>query len=139
MDRPLIIPPTSGAARLSSPVVRALRFVPGRWHGLLDYGAAATLLLAPVILDLPSRAGAVSLLAGALLAAYSLCTNYALGLVRVLSLRAHLALDLAAGVALLSAPFALGLDGLGLAYLLVMGLGVFVAVAVTDTGVEQAA
>jgi hypothetical protein len=54
-------------------------------------------------------------------------------------LRAHLALDRPAGVALLSAPFALGLDGLGLAYLLALGLGVFVAVAVTDTGVEQAA
>lgn len=139
MDRPLITPPTSGAARLPLPVVRARRFVRGRWHGLLDYGAAATLLLAPVILDLPSRAGAVSLLAGALLSAYSLCTDYALGLVRVLSLRAHLALDLAAGVALLSAPFALDLGGLGRAYLLVMGLGVFVAVAVTDTDFEQAA
>lgn len=138
MDRPLTTPPTSGAARLPASSARALRIVPGRWHGLLDYGAAATLLVAPAILDLPSQAAAVSLLAGALLAAYSLCTDYALGLVRVLSLRAHLALDLAAGVGLLAAPFALGLGGLGRAYLLVMGLGVFVAVAVTDTGAEQA-
>ena len=103
-------------------------------HGLLDYAAAAALIVGPFLLNL----GAVSVLAqwlsvaaGAGLVVYSLATDYAFGAFRLFSFRAHLVLDLLAAVAFIAAPFVFGWSGLVQAYYLVMGAGVLVVVALS--------
>src|SRR5215210_1476720 len=64
----------------------SLRLIPTRVHGVIDYLTSGTLLAAPELLrlkDVPSAALTLRL-SGAKAAAYSLLTDYELGLVRVL-------------------------------------------------------
>jgi hypothetical protein len=77
----------------------SLRLIPTRVHGVIDYLTSGTLLGAPELLrlkDVPSAALSLRL-SGAKAAAYSLLTDYELGLVRVLPMPVHLALDAASG------------------------------------------
>jgi hypothetical protein len=93
-------------------------------HGSIDYATAGALLVAPRVLGLSERV--TTLLTGAALGTlgYSLLTRYERGLVRVLPMRAHLALDLAQGAALCAAPLLLPDEDDAVKAALV-GLGVF--------------
>lgn len=105
-------------------------------HGLLDYAAAAALIVLPFLLNLGAispTAQWLSVAAGAGLVVYSLATDYAFGAFGLFSFRAHLALDLAAAVAFIAAPFVFGWTGLVLGYYLVMGAGVLAVVALSAT------
>lgn len=116
------------------------RFLTPNVHGLLDYAAAAALIVLPLLLDLDEispLAQWLSVAAGFGLIGYSLVTSYAFGVVSLLPFRVHLALDLAAGVAFLLAPFLFGWSGLVLGYYLVMGAAVIAVVAVTDGGLTR--
>ena len=116
------------------------RFLTPRLHGLLDYAAAAGLIVLPFLLDLAASsplAHWLSVAAGVGLVAYSLLTDYAFGVFRVLPFRVHLALDLSAAVAFLAAPFLFGWSGLVLGYYLVMGAAVVAVVAVTNSGATE--
>ena len=86
------------------------RVIPTGIHGLLDYAASGINLLAPTLLGLErSSPSALALrIAGAAGAAYSLVTAYELGVVRVLPMRTHLALDALKGVLLATSPWLLG-------------------------------
>ena len=78
-------------------------------HGVLDYATGATLMALPGVLGIGgTRAGRAFRVAGAGHAAYSLVTNYPLGVRRLLPLRAHLALDAVGAAGLAAAPFVLG-------------------------------
>jgi hypothetical protein len=81
-----------------------------RTHGVLDYVTGSALLVAPELFRLrPVRRSArVPRLAGTTSTAYSLLTDYELGAVRLLPMRAHLALDAFAGALLAVSPWALG-------------------------------
>ncbi|MDX1507301.1 MAG: hypothetical protein R3358_03400 [Woeseiaceae bacterium] len=106
-------------------------------HGLLDYAAAAALIVLPFLLKLGDTAPLalwLSVIGGIGLIAYSLATDYAFGVFRVVSFRGHLLLDLLAAVAFAAAPFVFGWGGLTLAYYLVMAAGVLVVIAVSDPG-----
>jgi hypothetical protein len=74
-----------------------------RIHGILDYLGVVTLFALPRLLDWPPTLTLLLTGAAVLLLASSLFTRYELGLVRVLPMRAHLALDVIAGVALIVA------------------------------------
>lgn len=103
-------------------------------HGLLDYAAAAGLIVLPFILDLSATsltAHWLSVLAGIGLVGYSLATDYTLGISGVVSFRMHLVLDLLAAVVFIAAPFLFGWGGLVLGYYLVMAAGVLVVVALS--------
>ena len=90
-----------------------MRFLPTRLHGVIDYLWGAALLLAPRLLRLrPGSAEArVAQAAGAGAIGYAALTDYELGLVPVLSMRQHLALDIAGGAALAASPWLLGFAG----------------------------
>lgn len=90
-----------------------MRFVSTRLHGVVDYLWGAALLAAPRLFRLrPGSAEARSAqAAGAGAIAYAALTDYELGLVPVLSMRQHLALDIAGGAALAAAPALLGFSG----------------------------
>jgi hypothetical protein len=86
-----------------------MRPITSKLHGAIDYATGATLMVAPTALRLrDARASLTLRAAGGGALAYSLLTDYELGVVRRLPLRTHLALDAASGVLLAAAPYALG-------------------------------
>ena len=71
-----------------------MKLLSTRTHGVVDYLTAGTLLALPRAMGWGDRV--TNLLTGAALGtvAYSLLTRYELGAVKVLPMKAHLALDL---------------------------------------------
>ena len=77
-------------------------------HGVLDYLTGAQLIAAPELIGLNGR-GAMALRAsGATHAAYSAFTDYELGAVRAIPMRAHLMADAIGAVALAASPWITG-------------------------------
>jgi len=110
------------------------RFLTPTLHGLLDYAAAAGLIVLPFLLGLGETSPLalwLSVAAGVVLIAYSLLTDYAFGVFGLLPFRAHLALDLTAAIGFVAAPFLFGWSGLVLGYYLVMAAGVLIVVALS--------
>src|SRR4028118_1764701 len=93
----------------------SLRVIPTRVHGVLDYLTGSALLAAPGLLGIKDdpRAALTLRLAGAGATAYSLLTDYELGLVRSIPMPAHLALDAMSGALLASSPWLLGFAATG--------------------------
>ena len=80
-----------------------------RIHGYLDYLMGLLLIVAPLIFEVPDGAASTLLVVlGAGTIVYSLITNYELGLLKILSMKVHLGIDLMAGVLLIAAPWLLG-------------------------------
>lgn len=110
--------------------------VPTRVHGAIDYATSGALLAAPELLRLKDvRASALApRVAGAAEGAYSALTDYELGAVKALPMRAHLALDAAGGALLAASPWVLGTRRHGVRHWLphtALGLGE-VALALTS-------
>jgi hypothetical protein len=72
-------------------------------HGVVDYAVGAALMALPRSIGLNRRVGALLESSGAAAAMYSAVTNYELGLVRALPMKAHLTLDALSGGMLLGA------------------------------------
>ncbi|MCB4825250.1 SPW repeat domain-containing protein [Roseicella aerolata] len=87
-----------------------MRVISTRLHGAVDYLWGAALLLAPHWLRLPpgTPEARAAQAAGAGAIAYAALTDYELGLVPALTMRQHLALDIAGGAALAASPWLLG-------------------------------
>lgn len=87
-----------------------MRFVPTRLHGLVDYAWGAALLAVPRLLRLPpgSAAARSCHAAGIGALAYAALTDYEAGVVPVLTMPQHLALDVAGGAALAASPWVFG-------------------------------
>ena len=96
----------------------SLRIIPTQAHGALDYLTGSALLAAPGLLKVKdnSRAALTLRLAGAGAIAYSLLADYELGLVRLLPVPAHLALDAMSGALLVSSPWLFGFAERGTRY-----------------------
>lgn len=113
------------------------RFINPKLHGVLDYVAAINLIVFPFVLNLGTNSPIelwLSVAAGIGLFTYSLFTDYAFGVSRVVPFKVHLLFDVAAGAAFIAAIFIFNFEGLTAAYYAVMGLGVFALVAVTNLG-----
>ncbi len=78
-----------------------------RVHGVLDYLTAGTLVAAPRMMGWDDKVTRLLTYAGAGVLGYSLLTRYELGLVKVLPMTGHLALDAGSGALLIAAPFAI--------------------------------
>lgn len=89
-----------------------MRFIPTRVHGALDYLIGALLIVAPWIFGFSDAEVATWLpvILGAGLIAYSLLTDYELGVMRMIPMSVHLMLDLASGVLLAVSPWLFGFD-----------------------------
>lgn len=105
-------------------------------HGILDYVAAGGLIVFPFLLDL-GAAGPVALylsVAGGIgLIVYSLLTDYTYAFANLIPFRTHLVLDCLAGAVFVIAPFVLGFAGTAKMYYIVMGVGVGLVVALTES------
>lgn len=88
----------------------SIRFIPTPVHGVLDYATATLLCVAPTVLGLEDTPKARNIMVGLGLGtvAYSLLTNYELGVKPAKSMRSHLALDAISGIALATSPWTLG-------------------------------
>jgi hypothetical protein len=88
--------------------------IPRQMHGFLaDYPYAALVSTAPELIGFKDERAAAQLcrLLGIGAALYSVLTRAEWGLVPALSMKAHLAIDLAAGVTALAAPWLFGFAG----------------------------
>ena len=114
-----------------------MRIISTQVHGVLDYLTGGTLLAAPTLLGLDGDgAGRALRIAGGGATAYSLLTDYELGLVRVLPMPAHLALDAASGALLASSPWLFGFAKEGTSHWLphaLVGATEILAAATTKT------
>lgn len=87
-----------------------MRIIPTKIHGYLDYLVGALLIAAPWLFDF-ARGGAetwIPVILGASAIVYSLFTDYEMGVLRKLSMRTHLMLDLMSGILLAASPWLFG-------------------------------
>ncbi|MBX6315225.1 MAG: hypothetical protein IRY99_20290, partial [Isosphaeraceae bacterium] len=84
-----------------------VRFLSTRTHGLLDLLTAGTLLALPRALGWSERVTKLTTNAALGTLGYSLLTRYEFGLLKVLPMEAHLALDAASGAAFCASPLLL--------------------------------
>lgn len=78
-------------------------------HGYLDYLMGSLLILLPFHPAIPEGAASTLLvILGAGVIMYSLITDYELGLLKILAMKTHLALDVLGGVLLAVSPWLFG-------------------------------
>ena len=87
-----------------------MRFIPTKLHAPLDYIVGAALIAAPWIFQFSEHTAAtvVPIVLGIGLIAYSLFTNYELGVWRVAPMAVHNLIDIAAGALLATSPWIFG-------------------------------
>ena len=113
-----------------------MKFLNSTIHGLGDYAAAAVLIIAPFFLGLKEQsliAHWASIAGGVDLIVYSLLTDYAFSIAKIIPYKVHLILDSLAGAVLIALAFVLKLEGIAQIYMIVMGAGVLLIVAVSQT------
>ncbi|MCQ8184836.1 hypothetical protein [Parvularcula maris] len=112
-----------------------MRLVSPTVHGVIDYLAAAALILGPLLLfpsATPDYAVMIPIAAGVALIAYSLITDYVPSVRRIIPFPVHLAIDLTAGAVFVVLAFFGGLFGLVQLFYLVMGVAVMAVVLTTS-------
>ena len=87
-----------------------MRFIPTKFHAPLDYVVGVALIAAPWIFQFSDHTAAtvVPIVLGIGLIAYSLFTNYELGLWKVAPMAVHNLIDVAAGALLAASPWLFG-------------------------------
>ena len=87
-----------------------MRFIPTRFHAPLDYIVGVALIAAPWIFQFSEHTAAtiVPIVLGIGLIAYSLFTNYELGVWKVAPMAVHNLIDIAAGTVLALSPWIFG-------------------------------
>ena len=115
-----------------------MRVISTRTHGAIDYLTGAGLLAAPPLLGISDEPAASRALRAAGLAAvaYSLLTDYEFGVVRVIPMSAHLAMDATSGVLLAASPWLFGFADRGPRYRMphvVIGLSEVLAALTSKT------
>ena len=113
-----------------------MKFLSKKLHGLGDYAAAAVLIIAPFVIGLKEQsvvAHFASIAGGVGLIAYSLLTDYTFSVANVIPFKVHLLFDSLAGLVLIALAFVLQLEGIAQAYMIIMGAGVLLVVAVSQT------
>ena len=87
-----------------------MRFIPTRFHAPLDYIVGGALIAAPWIFQFSEHTAAtvVPVVLGIGLIAYSLITNYELGVWKIAPMAVHNLIDIAAGTLLAASPWLFG-------------------------------
>ena len=87
-----------------------MRFIPTKFHAPLDYIVGAALIAAPWILQFSEHtaATAIAVVLGVGLIAYSLLTDYELGVWKVAPMAVHNLIDILAGTLLAVSPWLFG-------------------------------
>jgi SPW repeat len=87
-----------------------MRFIPTKFHAPLDYIVGAALIAAPWIFQFSEHTAAtvVPVVLGIGLIAYSLVTDYELGVWKVAPMAVHNLFDIGAGIVLVASPWIFG-------------------------------
>ncbi|HYD91016.1 MAG TPA: SPW repeat protein [Flavobacterium sp.] len=87
-----------------------MKFIDTKTHGFLDYIVGLFLIAAPWVFNLDPSApeGMIFIIMGAAVIVYSIITNYELGLIKALSMKTHLTLDVLSGIVLAASPWLFG-------------------------------
>ena len=87
-----------------------MRFIPTKFHAPLDYVVGAALIAAPWIFQFSAHTAAtvVPIVLGIGLIAYSLFTDYELGVWKVAPMAVHNLIDIVAGIVLAASPWIFG-------------------------------
>jgi hypothetical protein len=87
-----------------------MNLIPTRIHGMLDYGVGLLLILAPWLFGFATGGAEmwVPIVLGVGAIGYSLFTRYELGLVHVIPMHIHLAMDIVSGLFLAVSPWLFG-------------------------------
>ncbi len=118
--------------------MQALRFLPTKVHGILDYLVGVALILAPNIFGFSDVGGAavnIPRVLGVILIVYSLFTNYEWGVWKIIGMYYHLTIDFLASAFLALSPWLFGFhDQKKAAWLphVVVGIVVILVVIVTQ-------
>lgn len=113
-----------------------MKIIPRKVHGVLDYLVGILLIAAPWVLGFADNGPAtyVPVILGAGALAYSLFTNYELGLVRMIPFRVHMAFDVMSGLLLAMSPWLFGFaDRVYLPHLLVGAFEVLAGLMTRNT------
>jgi hypothetical protein len=82
-----------------------LKIIDPKIHGYLDYMAAATLAIAPSLLNFSDTAATASYIAAVLQFGYSIITAYPLGAVKMIPFTVHGVIEFATSLALVAMPW----------------------------------
>lgn len=87
-----------------------MRFIPTRFHGVLDYIVGLLLIASPWLLDFAAGGAEtwVPVIAGSLILLQTILTDFEVGVVRMLPMQTHLMMDFAIGVLLALSPWLFG-------------------------------
>lgn len=113
-----------------------MKFLSRKLHGLGDYAAAVVLIITPFVIGLKEQSAVahfVSIAGGIGLITYSLFTDYTFSVANVIPFKIHLLFDSLAGLVLIALAFVLHLEGIAQIYMIVMGAGVLLVVAASQT------
>jgi hypothetical protein len=118
-----------------------MHIISRRIHGVIDYLVGLVLIFSPKILgfDPSGPESRVMHVLGIVAVVYSLCTRYELGLLKLFSFRAHLALDVVHGLVLATSPWLFGFADRVWKPHLLLGLLEFAVIAMTRTENERRA
>ena len=119
-----------------------MRLINSSLHGVLDYAAAVALMVLPFLLGLEEQSALahwISVIAGVGLIGYSLLTQYAFSLAKIIPFNVHLILDIVAAVFFIVAPFILDFESIVASYYWVMGAGVAAVVVFSNSSENKSA
>jgi len=103
-----------------------LKFLNDRVHGMLDYGVVLALALAPVGFGITDASAILCYALAAIHLAMTLLTDMPLGIVKLIPLKLHAAVELVVGFALIAVAWIFGeLLRSGQLFFTVMGAAIF--------------
>lgn len=87
-----------------------MRFISTQVHGMLDYLMGILLIISPWLFGFADGGAAqwVPILLGVGALLYSIITDYEMGLLKILSMKVHLGIDLMSGIFLAVSPWLFG-------------------------------
>ena len=108
--------------------------ISSRVHGVLDYATVVGLLNAPMVFGFHGTAAAVVYWLAGIHLLMTGCTDFPLGFFKFIPFRIHGAIELVAGIFLVSAPWIYGFagDNVPRNFFIVFAIVIFVVVALTD-------
>src|SRR3954452_9966627 len=117
-----------------------MRFIPTRIHAPLDYIVGVALIAAPWIFQFSQHTAAtvVPIVLGIGLIAYSLFTNYELGVWKVAPMAVHNVIDIVAGTLLAASPWLFSFADEGanawVPFVVIGGAAIFLGLTTKQTG-----
>jgi len=114
-----------------------MRFISTKTHGILDYLTGILLLLSPWIWSYYATGlqSLIPILLGIAILSMSLMTNYEISVLRLISMKGHLAVDVFSGLFLAVSPWIFGFQEL--VYIPHVAFGIFLILSGLFTKVGQ--